>query len=157
LPLIIYPLAKAASLAYIAMAIGGVELHQFLIVNLPLEFLGSPREVDMIENLDPITWLSQLEHSYQILFPHPCLKVFVNLRPDVFCASVNCNKEEILEETGIEVVGITLVCIAREGNCIHLLCDVNHGEMTKSNLAIRNVGSVGVWNAGHGRTQKSKK
>ena len=85
----------------------------------------------MIQTLDPIRWQSQLEHSFLILFPHPCLQVCVGLRPDVLCARVNCNKEEILEEAGIKVIGITLVCIVQEGNCIHLLCDVIHGKMTK--------------------------
>jgi hypothetical protein len=49
-----------------------------------------------------------------VRFPHLCLQVFVGLRPGVFCASVLCNKVEILEEALIEVVGITLVSIAQE-------------------------------------------
>ncbi len=53
----------------------------------------------------------QLQEFF-VLFPHPCLQLFVRLRPDVFHhASIICNKEEILEEALIKVVGI-----AREGN-----------------------------------------
>ena len=48
--------------------------------------------------------------EFFVLFPHPCLQVFVGLTPDVFHhASIICSKEEILEEALIKVVGITLV------------------------------------------------
>jgi hypothetical protein len=71
----------------------------------------------MIENHHLIGCLtSHQPQEFFVLFPHPCLQVFVGLRPDVFRASVLCNKEEILEEALIEVVSITLVGIAREGN-----------------------------------------
>ncbi len=84
----------------------------------------------MIENLDPLRWLTS--HQLQSILCHPCLQLLVGLKPDNgFFASVACNKEEILKESGIEVIVVFLVCIAQEGDCIHLLCDVIHGEMTK--------------------------
>jgi hypothetical protein len=91
---------------HIAMAVGSMELHQCFMVHIPLDFMGhSPQDVDMIEYIDPIGHLTcQLE--VLILFPCQCLQLFVGLRPDVFCASI-----EILKEAGIEVAGI-IVCIA---------------------------------------------
>ncbi len=115
---------------HIAMAVGSMEPPRFFIVHVLIDFLRhSQQEVDMIENLDSIGCLSCWQEIL-ILFPHPCLQLLVSLRPDVFCASVHCCEEEILKEAGIEVAGI-IVYIAWKGNCIHLLCDVIHGEITK--------------------------
>jgi hypothetical protein len=84
----------------------------------------------MIENLDPLGLLTS--NQLQSILCHPCLQLLVGLRQDDgFFASIACNEEEILKEAGIEVIVITLVCIAQEGDCIHLLCDVFHCEMTK--------------------------
>ena len=91
---------------HIAMAVGSMELHQFFMVHVPLDFLRHyPWEVDMIKNHDPTRCLShQLELS--IHFPCPCLQLSTGLRPDVFCASIYRREEEILKEAGIEVTGI---------------------------------------------------
>ena len=71
----------------------------------------------MIENHHLIGCLtSHQPQEFSFLFPRPCLQVFVGLRPDVFRASILCNKEEILEEALIEVVGISFVGIALESN-----------------------------------------
>jgi hypothetical protein len=46
-------------LMHIAMAVGGMELHQFFMVHVPLDFLRHyPWEVDMIKNHDPTRCLS---------------------------------------------------------------------------------------------------
>ena len=71
--------------------------HQFFIVHVPLHFLAhSPREVDMIENLDLQGCLEPL-----ILF---LIHAFVvGLRPDVLCASVHHNEDEILKKARIRI------------------------------------------------------
>jgi hypothetical protein len=85
--LVIYPLAKTASPMYIAVTVGGVKLHQFFIVHAPpfLVCPSSPRELDMIENLDPLGVLISLQ-------PQP-IALFLGLRPvnDFEIASVACN------------------------------------------------------------------
>lgn len=113
--LVIYPLAKTASSIYIAVTVGGVKLHQFFIVHAPpfLVCPSSPRELDMIENRDPLRVLVSLQLQPIALF-HPCLQLLVRLRPvnDFEIASVACNEEEILIEASIEVIGVIFICIA---------------------------------------------
>ena len=48
---------------YIAVTVGGIKLHQFFIVHAPPFLLcpSSPRELDMIENLDPLGVLISLQ------------------------------------------------------------------------------------------------
>ena len=115
--MVIYPLAKTASPIYIAMAVGGVKLYQFFIVHASpfLVCPSGPREVDMIENLDPLGFLGISHQPQPIALFDPCLLVLVGLRPvnDFGTASVACIKEEILKEASIEVIGVIVVCIAR--------------------------------------------
>ena len=115
--LVIYPLAKTASPIYIAMTVGGVKLYQFFIVHAPpfLVCPSGPREVDMIKNLDPLGLLGISHQPQPIALFDPCLQLLVGLRPvnDFGTASVACNKEEILKEASIEVIGVIVVCMAR--------------------------------------------
>jgi hypothetical protein len=122
----------------IAVVVDGVVLCQFIIGFVPLVLMGIfSAELDMIQNFDLLMqshvrrtqMRKRLAHF--ILFHNPCFLVFVSLRPDVFSATVCGNEKEMLKEPSIKVARITLVCIACEGNCIHLWCDIIHGEMTK--------------------------
>jgi hypothetical protein len=76
---------------------------------------SGPREVDMIENLDPLGLLGISHQPQPIALFDPCLQLLVGLRPvnDFGTASVACIKEEILKEASIEVIGVIVVCIAR--------------------------------------------
>jgi hypothetical protein len=122
----------------VAVVVDEVVLCQFIIGFVPLALMGIfSRELDMIQNFDLLTQLHVHRTRMRkrlanfILFHNPCFQVFVSLRPDVFSATVRGNKEAILKEAGIENASITLVYIACEGDCIHLLCDVIHCEMMK--------------------------
>ncbi len=96
---------------------GGVKLYQFFIVHAPpfLVCPSGPQEVGMIKNLDPLGLLGINHQPQPIALFDPCLQLLVGLRPvnDFGTASVACNKEEILKEASIEVIGVIVVCIAR--------------------------------------------